>query len=70
MCTDADHAQSDERELLGLLREQVLGLRKLLKESEQTNKLLMALVDAMAGEMDEATDDDQPQTYLDGSPIR
>lgn len=71
MCTDADHAPNDESELLGLLREQVLGLGKLLHESEQTNKLLMALVEVLAGEQDQEANDDQSQcTYLDGTPIR
>ena len=70
MCTDADHAPSDESELLVLLREQLSVSRQQLQASRQTNELLAAMVDEMAGEMDEATDDDQPQTYLDGSPIR
>ena len=71
MCTNADHAPNAESELLALLREQVLGLRKLLNESEQTNKLLMALVDVLSEEQMGETDDDQePTTYLDGTPIR
>lgn len=68
MCTDADHARNEESELLSLLREQVRVSERLLRESRETNRILMELVSAMAEEG--SNEEPTTHTYIDGKPIR
>jgi len=43
-------------------------LRQMLEEQRRTNALLAMLIDAMGDEGDDP--DAQPDTYMDGTPVR
>lgn len=51
-----------------LLRKLVELQERQLAESRQTNHLLLMLIEAMGEE--DSDPDDEPVTYIDGSPVR
>lgn len=53
---------------IGIASDLAPTLNRLLEEQVQTNQLLMMLIEAMGEE--DADPDDEPVTYMDGTPAR
>lgn len=62
-------SELDQSQVLALLKEQNMLLRQILTQQLSTNQLITMGIDSLTEEFVEH-EDAEPQTYMDGSPVK